>query len=1262
MKFGLMFFASSEDALAGEKYSLVIDSARFGDKHGFSSIWTPERHFTQFGSLYPNPAVLNAALSQVTERIRLQAGSVVMPLHHPLALAESWAMVDNLSGGRVGISLASGWNPNDFAWCPDVYEQRHQILFENIETLQKLWQGEVISLINGKGQPMEVRIYPTPVQSQIPIWITAASNPQTFANAGAIGANLLTHLLDQGIEPLANKIALYRQNRAKHGHDPDAGIVSLMLHTFVGQEFNQVCDQAREPYCNYLKSNIGLLKGLAQSRGQDIDFTTLPERDLDAFVNFLYERFATSRGLIGTPDSCLELVEQLDTIGVDEIACLLDFGPSKQVVLEHLPYLNQLRERYSKLDTKETPTVSTFSNGGQDNGISAQPFILQTFSAASDALKTTDVAETDLETVRQRCPDRHSAVEFYQLLNGHGLQLGKGYRGIQQLWLGQQEVLAEVKIPPDAIISGNSLKIYAPVLDACHQVLGATLLTESNNGSNRSSYNRNNRENNGHSTDDSGSQDPDSLYLPTGLKGFEIYGPLGTEGWSHGILRRVTGPNQDEIEGDIRIFDAAGKVVIEVLGLQMQRTSPMADAAQARQSGSDWLYELQWQPEPLLPANPPVEAEAGSWIIFCDRKGIGSALAKQLQSQGDSCYLVYGQQQSTDSNEPANSGSEDYELNSTDATAMQALLQNLLSKEQRPCRGIIHLWSIDTAPSLETTLATLQADQALTVTSLLHLVQAMANPSVSQHGSASAAKPSPRLWVVTEDVQNVGATTTPHSIAQAPTWGLGRVVATEYPHLWGGLIDLDSTTIRSESAQQLLQQLYRQASGQDSEDEIVFRSGQRHIVRLVRSQRQVNLAESTPLNPDATYLITGGFGHFGLASARWLAQKGAKSLALVGRRAPSEKALETIVTLEAMGVQVQTLQADVADVAAMANAIATVQTTAPPLKGIFHIAGASQQKEIIEITVEDLTAMLQPKVWGTWNLHQLTLDQELDFFFTTSSMSPIFGSQGLGHYAAANYFLDAFATYRQQLGHPSLTVNIGALAGGGMALASPAGEKYTTQIGLNLTSPKDLLDVAGCFFLGGEHSDTHFPANLIIADMDWSIFKPLYEMTGKRLLSTVGNEDALQVSGERDPLWQQLEQVSTDDRLEQVMIYLQKQVAKTLGYREEQYQFDPERGFFEMGMDSLMAVALKNKLESSLATPLPTVLIFEHSNVLSLAEYLTTEVLQWTSTPSVSQTTVPVSASESELEPVLASQLRDLSEQNLEDLINQKLARALEEN
>src|SRR5215218_4407232 len=118
MKLGLIFFSSSEAADGDEKYRLLVESVRFADRNGFSSVWIPERHFTRDGWLYPNPAVLQAALARETERIGLRAGSVVMPLHDPVRVAEEWAMVDNLSGGRVGISFASGWHSNDFIFYP----------------------------------------------------------------------------------------------------------------------------------------------------------------------------------------------------------------------------------------------------------------------------------------------------------------------------------------------------------------------------------------------------------------------------------------------------------------------------------------------------------------------------------------------------------------------------------------------------------------------------------------------------------------------------------------------------------------------------------------------------------------------------------------------------------------------------------------------------------------------------------------------------------------------------------------------------------------------------------------------------------------------------------------------------------------------------------------------------------------------------------------------------------------------------------------
>ena len=233
MQFGLMFFSSGESVAGQNKYHLLLESARFADQHGFSSVWVPERHFTAMGCIYPNPAVVQAALARETQRIRLQAGSVVLPLHHPIRVTEEWSIVDNLSDGRVGVSFASGWNPSDFVFFPERFSDRYQEMCQGIHQVQKLWRGESMSITRGDGKQQDVKVYPSPVQPELPIWLTAASNPRTFIKAGELGINLLTHLFDQEVEVLAEIIALYRQARLQHGHDPDAGLVTVALHTFV---------------------------------------------------------------------------------------------------------------------------------------------------------------------------------------------------------------------------------------------------------------------------------------------------------------------------------------------------------------------------------------------------------------------------------------------------------------------------------------------------------------------------------------------------------------------------------------------------------------------------------------------------------------------------------------------------------------------------------------------------------------------------------------------------------------------------------------------------------------------------------------------------------------------------------------------------------------------------------------------------------------------------------------------------------------------
>jgi natural product biosynthesis luciferase-like monooxygenase protein len=344
MEFSLFFFGSDGSKAVADKYDLLIESVKFADKHGFSAVWTPERHFHPFGGLYPNPSLMGTALAMVTEQIQLRAGSVVMPLNHPIRVAEEWSVVDNLSRGRVGIAFASGWHANDFVFSPDAYTDRKEVMFRGIETVQRLWQGESIQVLGGTGSNIEVKLFPKPIQPQLPFWITSGGNPQTFIKAGELGANVLTNLLGQTLEKVAENIRLYRQSLAKHGHNPQTGNVTLMLHTFIADDINAVQEKVRQPFCDYIRTFTGLLDNLAKSLNLPVGLETLTAKDMDDLVSFAFDRYFNTSALFGTPNTCLQMIESLKAKGVDEVACLIDFGVERDSVLESLHYLNQLKD------------------------------------------------------------------------------------------------------------------------------------------------------------------------------------------------------------------------------------------------------------------------------------------------------------------------------------------------------------------------------------------------------------------------------------------------------------------------------------------------------------------------------------------------------------------------------------------------------------------------------------------------------------------------------------------------------------------------------------------------------------------------------------------------------------------------------------------------------------------------------------------------------------------------------------------------------
>ncbi|MFJ2432642.1 MupA/Atu3671 family FMN-dependent luciferase-like monooxygenase [Streptomyces anulatus] len=351
MDFGLFYFANDNEDVS-DRYRLLIEGAKFADTHDFASVWTPERHFHAFGGLYPNPAVTGAAVAAVTERVAVRAGSVVAPLHHPVRVAEEWSVVDNLSKGRVGIAFASGWHAADFLLRPEGYATRRSGLIDTVKSIRSLWRREPASYVDGAGESVEVTVFPPPVQSELPVWLTSAGNPQTFREAGEMGAGVLTHLLGQGVDVLEKRIAEYRQSfRDHHDASEGDGHVALMLHTFIGSDREAVRETVRAPFSKYLASSFDLVIHAAKAAGENavaLDLNTMTQSDIDFMVGQAFDRYFQTSGMFGTVEDALQVCEKLYEIGVDEIACLIDFGVDTDDVLNSLVHLDELRQAWQE--------------------------------------------------------------------------------------------------------------------------------------------------------------------------------------------------------------------------------------------------------------------------------------------------------------------------------------------------------------------------------------------------------------------------------------------------------------------------------------------------------------------------------------------------------------------------------------------------------------------------------------------------------------------------------------------------------------------------------------------------------------------------------------------------------------------------------------------------------------------------------------------------------------------------------------------------
>lgn len=394
VKFSLYFFGNYDAEYAEGKYGLLIDACRHGDQQGYEAIWIPERHFDRFGGFSPNPSVLAAALARETKSIKLRAGSIVLPLHHPLRVAEEWSLVDNLSDGRIGIGFATGWHPNDFALAPDNFENNRSVTFNNIDVIRRLWSGESESFTGGNGKKVDLAIFPRPKQESLPGWLTVVRNPDTYRKAAELGLGVLTNMLGQSLEELEENLRLYQQAWIEFGRHPADIRIAVLLHTYLEEDAGDAVEAARTPMSDYLLGSMALFQKMGDSLPEHLrNIDTVSEKDKAFIIAKAYERYVQERSLIGSPESCTPMVERLIQMGVTEIGCFLDFGISDAQVIEGLPRIDRLKKVFQKPVGLKVPTsdaqrqlwiLSTLDKGG--NAAYMDPAVIDWSGPIDEAL------------------------------------------------------------------------------------------------------------------------------------------------------------------------------------------------------------------------------------------------------------------------------------------------------------------------------------------------------------------------------------------------------------------------------------------------------------------------------------------------------------------------------------------------------------------------------------------------------------------------------------------------------------------------------------------------------------------------------------------------------------------------------------------------------------------------------------------------------------------------------------------------------------
>jgi len=770
---------------------------------------------------------------------------------------------------------------------------------------------------------------------------------------------------------------------------------------------------------------------------------------------------------------------------------------------------------------------------------------------------------------KKSCRKEISQERCYLQFCKMGLEYGERFRGIRRLWQGDNEAVAQIEIPAQIDAEAEQYRIHPAVLDLCFQVLAAALPFPEED-----------------------EDDNATVYMPTGVDRGTVCGRPQSKMWIHAV---ITSKDDKLLKGDIILCDEQGNILVDIEGCRAV-TLENQTAGGLRRKAQD-LYEVKWVAEPEQNEEVPAErASQNAWIVFADSQGVGEELARQFELDGKKCLRVLPGA----CYESVADGV--YRLDPENPEHFRKLVSQEMLPEDAGW-GVAYLWSLDAAEPEKLEASTLAEAEKLGPIGVMHLVQAFAS---------APAEVDARLWIVTRGAQSLpGDIPETMAIGQGSLWGLGRVIGhQENRDIWGGMIDLDPSSRKQDVL--LLKNKMQQAG---TEDEFAFRNGNITVSRLVPCfEMAASLPQSFPA--DKSYLITGGLGSLGLLVARWLVQRGARHLVLLGRRLPSSsdwdnpqpvgrhaEAVTVIRELEKTGARCYLASVDVTKEEEIAVFLeGHRQSGHPPICGLVHSAGTASPQLLVNMDAAEFRAVLRAKTFGAWYLHNQLSQEPLEFFILFSSVASLVVSPGQGNYAAGNAFLDGLARYRRALGLPALSINWGPWGEVGMATQFEDLNEYFDRRGMYPMPSEHGMEAFGRVF------GQDIPQVMVLS-ANWPLVNSMnYPGKGPQLISELVLESGRDGVSEEMPLdnWgsvpDALLAADASERSDILAAFVQNVVAQVLRLSKSQReQLTFEQPLNSYGLDSMMAIEMKTFIDRQLGVELAVMDLLNGLTAMQLA-------------------------------------------------------------